>query len=126
MIRQFLNVALPTILLIFLAACGSSCPPDKVTYLDPPYPSGKLNAPGNNKLMETKGKEILFDDIITGPVCNDTWSGMVYVTCDIQIPSWEKDPFFFEDCGLEIDQDAVIYVEAHRDKAYNEGCSCHE
>jgi hypothetical protein len=76
--------------------------------------------------MDIKGKEILFNEIITGPVCNDTWSGMVYVTCDIQIPSWDKDPFFFGDCSLEIHEDAVIYVEAHRDKAYNKGCSCHE
>jgi hypothetical protein len=109
-----------------LAACGSSCPPEIVTYLDPPYAPEDSGILPQSTVMEIKGKEILFDEIITGPVCNDTWRGTIYVTCEIQIPSWEKDPFFFQDCELEIEDDAVVYVEAHRNKAYDKGCSCHE
>ncbi len=77
--------------------------------------------------MEIKGGGVLVDEIITGAVCNDTWNGVVYLTCDIQVPAWEKDPFFFQDCNLEIEEGAVVYVEAHKDEAYTDGCSsCHE
>jgi hypothetical protein len=97
-----------------------------LTYLEPPYPSGASNQVKQAVALEVKREEIIFDEVIRGPVCNDSWSGTIYVTCDIQIPLWEKDPFFFQDCDLDIDEEAVIYVQAHRDKSYNKGCSCHE
>lgn len=111
---------------IFLVSCGSSCPPESVTYLKPPYPPANTENPSQQAIIEIKRQEIHFDEIITGPVCNDTWSGQVYVTCDIQIPTWEGDPFFFQDCDLEIEEDTLVYVEAHNNKLYDEGCSCHE
>ena len=112
---------------IGLSACiGSTCPPDTVSYLTPPYPEEVLNSVREPQLIEIKGKEVLVDEIISGPVCNDTWSGVVYLTCDIQIPAWEGDAFFFQECDLDIEEDAVVYVEAHRNKPYTEGCSCHE
>jgi hypothetical protein len=76
--------------------------------------------------MEIKSKQIQVDRVITGPVCNETWSGTIYVSCDIQIPAWEKDPFFFQDCDFDIEEGTIVYVEAHNDKQYDKGCSCHE
>jgi hypothetical protein len=110
-----------------LAACiGSTCPPDTVSYFSPPYPAEDLELVAQPQLVDIKGEEIMIDEVITGPVCNDSWSGTVYVTCDIQVPAWEKDAFFFQDCDLDIEESAVVYVEAHRDEPYYEGCSCHE
>jgi hypothetical protein len=66
------------------------------------------------------------DEVISGDVCNDSWSGTIYVTCDIQVPSWEEEELFFQDCDLEIEEGTVVYVEAHGDQPYYQGCSCHE
>ncbi len=112
---------------ILLSSCiRSSCPPDAVTYLSPPYPPEIVGQSPQPQLIVIKGEQVMVDEIISGAVCNDTWGGEIYLTCDIQVPGWEKDPFFFEDCDLEIEEGAVIYVEAHNDDAYTEGCSCHE
>jgi hypothetical protein len=112
---------------VLLTACiSSSCPPESVTYLEPPYPSEISGEGSGQQLMAIKGEEVLVDRVITGPVCNDTWSGTVYLTCDIQVPAWEEDPFFWQDCDLEIAEGAQVYVEAHKDKLYTDGCSCHE
>jgi hypothetical protein len=125
--KQYLVPPLYLILIaITLAACGSSCPPETVTYMEPPFPGEEMDTGSQPEVVLIKGKDVLVDEVITGPACNDTWRGTVYLTCDIQIPAWERDPFFFQDCDLEIDEEAVVYVQAHRDKSYNKGCSCHE
>ena len=112
---------------LLMASCmNSSCPDGSVTYLSPPYPAALQEVSIQSQPVEIKGQEILMDRVITGPVCNDTWSGTVYLTCDIQVPAWEKDPFFWQDCDLEITEGAVVYVEAHKNKEYTDGCSCHE
>ena len=112
---------------LLLAACiSSSCPPEAVTYLEPPYPPEVVGISVKPRMVEINGQEVLVDEVITGAVCNDTWAGTVYVTCDIQVPAWEQDPFFWQDCDLEIEEGAIVYVEAHKDKQYDDGCSCHE
>jgi hypothetical protein len=109
-----------------ISACGASCPSETLSYGHHPFPEEEL-LPGNPSGMLTiKREEIGFDEIISGPVCNDTWWGTVYLTCDIQIPAWEDEAFFFKDCDLNITDGTVVYVEAHRDKPYYQGCSCHE
>jgi len=122
-----IRLILLTIPLILAACISSSCPDGAVTYLTPPFPpapEGELFQP---QTVEIKGQQIQVDRVITGPVCNDTWSGTVYLTCDIQVPAWEEDPFFWQDCDLEIEEGAVVYVEAHKGKEYSDGCStCHE
>ena len=124
--RYLSRVALITAA-IFLASCmRSSCPEGKVAYLSPPYPPQTDSMVAQPQLVDINGQEILVNRIISGAVCNDTWNDTVYLTCDIQIPAWDKDPFFFQDCDLEIAEDAVVYVEAHKNKAFTDGCSCHE
>ncbi len=118
---------------ILLAACTSStCPEGALSYLDPPYPLEDPSPPRPQTLALGR-QEISFDQVISGPLCNDTWSGTVYVSCDLQIPRWkgegngeeEVEPLFFEDCELVIAPDAVVYVEAHGNQPYMQGCSCH-
>jgi len=119
-------------LALLLSACKAECPSERISYLNDATLFPEITSPTNLAAaspptwLEINGKEIQIDRVITGPVCNDTWSGTVYVTCDIQIATWETDAFFFQGCDLDIDEDAVVYVEAHNDKGYNKGCSCHE
>ena len=81
--------------------------------------------------VEIRGKTVLVDRVVSGPVCNDHWSGVVYVGCDLQIPRWqgegeeESEALFFKDCDLRIAPDTVVYVEAHGNQPYLQGCSCH-
>lgn len=65
------------------------------------------------------------DRIVQGPLCSDTWSGVVYVACDLQIIEWEEDPTFLKDCDLNIEPGTVVYVASHNNEPYYKGCSCH-
>jgi len=71
------------------------------------------------------GRTLHVDKIVEGPLCNDTWSGTVYVTCDVQVLEWKDRPTFLEDCDLVIEPGTVVYVADHNDAAYYNGCSCH-
>lgn len=126
--KQSLIMLLLMGMAFIFSACKAECPPERISFssdlsLFPPKTTSDVFSPA---WMEVKGKEIQVDRVITGPVCNDTWSGTVYVTCDIQIPAWEGDPFFWQDCDFEIEEGTIVYVEAHNDKQYDKGCSCHE
>jgi hypothetical protein len=68
---------------------------------------------------------VLVDKIVAGSMCNDTWRGTVYVTCDVQVSEWENEPLFLKDCNLSIEPGTVVYVAYHNDTAYYNGCSCH-
>jgi hypothetical protein len=113
---------------LLLVACktGSTCLPETVSYLIPPFPEENMEQIIQPQEINIKREEVLVDEVITGPVCNDTWSGTVYVTCDIQIPAWEEEALFFQDCDLKIEEGTVVYVEAHGNQPYYQGCSCHE
>ena len=65
------------------------------------------------------------DKVVEGPLCNDNWSGTVYVTCDVQVYPWTENPTFLKDCQLNIEPQTVVYVAYHNNTAYYNGCSCH-
>jgi hypothetical protein len=65
------------------------------------------------------------DRVVEGPLCNGTWSGTVYVTCNVQVYPWEEKPTFLKDCDLTIEPGTVVYVADHGDEPYYKGCSCH-
>lgn len=117
---------------LFLSACTKTkiyCPPDVIGYLSPPY--SLENSEEGSKPQEIQiGRQLVkVDEVISGEVCNDTWSGTVYVTCDIQIPAWDSEAdeaLFFQDCDLKVEEGTIVYVEAHGDEPYYKGCSCHE
>jgi len=93
-------------------------PPDKL----PTPAQGSSTAPIEIKIG---GRNILVDRVIEGPLCNDTWSGTVYVTCNVQVYPWVENPTFLKNCKLDIAPDTVVYVAYHNDTAYYKGCSCH-
>lgn len=119
------------ILLVFLTGCQSSdpicptltgtpqylsVPPDELAALLP------ANGPGQ---VEIGRQTIQMDKIVEGPLCNDTWNGNVYVTCNVQVYPWEEHPTFLKDCELDIEPGTVVYVAYHNNTAYYNGCSCH-
>ena len=126
--------ALPSLVLVLLAAsaCGGPvCPEGSVTYLTDPADFPALVSPAPAALtpvvVEIGGRQVEVERVVTGPVCNEAWSGTIYVACNLQVAEWEKGeaPQFFENCDLTIDPDTVIYVAAHNDAVYYKGCSCH-
>jgi hypothetical protein len=123
--------------LFALLLCGCqpqpACPTGSVTYGEDPAQFPALSSPASAEPTATPstvkigGKNVQVDRVIRGPVCNDRWSGVLCVACDVQVPAWDHTgkPTFFKDCDLSIAPDTVIYVAAHKDAAYYNGCSCH-
>jgi len=119
--------------LLFLPACQPqvpACPPASGTPQYLAVPPQELPMPvrlSNSSPipMEIGGKTILVDKVVEGPLCNDTWSGIVYVSCNVQVYHWEEQPTFLKDCNLSIAPETVVYVAYHHDTAYYNGCSCH-
>jgi hypothetical protein len=120
-------------LAIFLSACQPACPPGSVQYIvgAPPEQASQPQvleaSPQEIEIRAFLGsKTITVDQVVEGFLCDDTWQGTVYVTCNVEIPAWEGEAFFFQDCKPLIEPGAMIYVAAHNDKPYSEGCTCHE
>jgi hypothetical protein len=121
---------LPLLLLIGCQPPVPACPPAIGTprYLTVPPEALPTPAPDSAStpfLMEIGGRTIPVDKVVEGPLCNDTWSGTVYVTCNIQVYPWEEQPTFLKNCNLSIAPGTVVYVAYHHDTAYYNGCSCH-
>lgn len=120
--------------LVLLSACQTTnapaCPTAVGTprYLTVPPEALPTYAPESAStpvLMEIGGRTISIDKVVKGPLCNDTWSGTVYVTCNVQVYPWEEQPTFLKNCNLAIAPGTVVYVAYHNDTAYYNGCSCH-
>lgn len=120
--------------LILLSACGSKAPacptpavgtPRWLTDL-PQDLTASTPTNGNAPLAVEIGRRVIqVDRVVEGPLCNDSWSGTVYVTCNVQVYEWKEDPTFLKNCNLSIAPGTVVYVAAHNDTAYYNGCSCH-
>jgi len=122
---------------ILLSACqrqNQVCPP--ITGTPPPQPALvdllALPVPESNSepmMIEIGGKMRRVDKLVDYPLCNDNWSGTVYVNCDAQVAQSaldeEENPLFLKGCSLKIEPGTVVYVAAHNDTAYYKGCSCH-
>ncbi|MCU0520753.1 MAG: hypothetical protein MUF84_08690 [Anaerolineae bacterium] len=122
--------------ILLLSACKADvCPPGSVSYVAEPslFPnlaSSTEADPGPTpSLIQIGRKTIEVDRVIHGPLCNDTWSGTVYVACDVQVVEWTKDEGskFLDGCNLTIEPETVVYVAAHNNAPYYKGCaSCHQ
>ncbi len=84
-----------------------------------------LNPPASSTTIDIGKRTITFDQVIEGPLCNGNWSGMVYVTCNVQVYPWVEEPTFLKNCNLKIAPGTVVYVAYHNNTAYYNGCSCH-
>jgi len=131
--NKFLGTCLSIFILLSLAACSpkSTCPVqnDSSRYLSPQEIKPQSSLPPENSSLPAKvmigGKLRTVDKVVTGPLCNDHWTGTVYVTCDVQVFAWEEKPLFLKDCDLSMEPNTVVYVADHNDAAYYNGCSCH-
>ena len=118
------------VLLILLSGCQPAkpaCPPVAGTpqYLTTLPTASTPDLSSTPTTVEIGDRTITVDKIVEGPLCNDTWSGTVYVTCNVQVFAWEEQPTFLKNCNLSIAPGTVVYVAYHHDTAYYNGCSCH-
>lgn len=118
--------------LLFLAGCRaekSTCPLVETTENYLTIPPEFLPTPAATSstpiIMKIRGRNVTVDEIVEGPLCNGTWIGTIYVTCNVQVYPWVDKPLFLKDCNLSIAPDTVVYVAFHNDTAYYKGCSCH-
>jgi len=121
-----------TLFFCLAAACQAAppaCPPGSITYLPRSDASQAAIVPENpqpaDQLLEIDGQEMLVNHVVRGRLCSGSWSGTVYVLCQIEIYAWEENPNFLENCDLSIAPGTVVYVAAHQDQPYYQGCSCH-
>jgi hypothetical protein len=131
---KYLTVLLlASTLLLLLCACqshSSVCPPGSVTFIDTTLfptmtsPTEALTSP-TPASIELGNGTVMVNRIVHGPLCNDTWSGTVYVACDVQVAKWVDKPTFFSACNLAIEPGTIVYVAAHNNAAFYSGCSCH-
>jgi hypothetical protein len=138
--RNRISLFILFILLGFLLfACtrnNTVCPADEGTTTRPalqladlielPPPTSDSSEPIQ---VEIKGRKMEVDKLVDYPLCNDNWTGTVYVSCDAQVAEAELDvesnPLFLAGCHLNIAPNTVVYVAAHNDAPYYKGCSCH-
>ena len=134
--KAITNIMILIFLSLLSSACGrnsSVCPPTTGTpepTLDILEVAAQIATPGPSPTpahVEIKGKMVLVDRVVSGPVCNATWHGKIYFGCNTQVLPWDEEegPLFFKDCDLQISPGTIIYVAYHNDQAYYKGCSCH-
>ncbi len=123
-----------TLAALFMSACqpvpspcqGSADTPRYLMIDVPQAPAVPTPGPSPTPVsMKIGGNTIQVNRIVEGPLCNDTWSGTVYVACNVQVYPWEKQPHFFKNCNLMIEPGTVVYVAYHNNTPYYNGCSCH-
>ncbi len=80
-----------SILLLLLTGCQEGKPACSVVtgtpqYLTVPPEVLATPIPGPSPIQYViDGKTMQVDKVVEGPLCNDTWSGTVYVTCNVQV-----------------------------------------
>jgi hypothetical protein len=118
-----------SVLVFAISGCKAAiCPEDSVKYVESVnlMPLNTNEPQSQKESIQIGNKEIEFDRVIHGPICNDTWKGTVYVACDVQVVKWLDTPKFLDGCNLTIEPDTVVYVALHNDAPYYKGCTeCH-
>ncbi len=131
MAQKYLSLVLLCSMLVMITGCQASTPvcvgqtgtPDYLSLAPDQLPTP---TPGSGPYLAMIGKsQVQVDKIVQGALCNDTWQGTVYVTCDVQVYPWVENPTFLKECQLNIDPQAVVYVAYHNNTAYFKGCACH-
>lgn len=126
--KRLLFLVLAFVMLGLTACKPDVCPEGSITYLDDAsmFPTEEELVKVGPEDVQIGSRTITFDRVVHGPVCNDTWTGKVYVACDITLQKWEEKPKFLEGCNLVVDPDTVVYVAAHNNAPYYKGCKeCH-
>jgi len=107
------------------------CTKESIGYIDdmalfpaPPNPAD-IRQEGKPVLVEINGKMKPVDRIVSGPICNEVWTGTIYVDCNIHIAVWKEAPRFFEECNFTVEPGARVIVAHHNNEPFYRGCSCH-
>jgi len=128
---KFYSTLMLGAILFLVVGCQEATPvcptvtgtPDYITVLPGSLPTP---TPSSGQVqVEIARREMYVDKVVEGPLCNDYWNGMVYVTCDVQVYPWVEEPTFLKDCQLNIEPQTVVYVAYHNNTAYYNGCTCH-
>jgi hypothetical protein len=139
MIHNRQSFVLLTLLFVFaLCSCARNktvCPPAEGTSADKPPLAEMIDLPppipASSEPVEVliQGRKMKVDKLVDYPLCNDNWSGTIYVSCEAQVAEAELDPdsnpLFLKGCDLNIAPNTTVYVAAHNDAPYYKGCSCH-
>lgn len=129
-------------LIILFGSVLSGCERNKtICFMDEGTPRAKLQLADVIKLSPPastsaepievliQGRKMNVDKLVDYPLCNDNWSGTVYVSCEAEVAEAQLDtnsnPLFLKGCSLNIAPNTVVYVAAHNDAPYYKGCSCH-
>ena len=123
-------IFLITIFIAILCSCqrtSSFCSSGAISHRDPSDPFPIIFSDQKTpQTLEIKRKNINFDQVISGQLCNNNLAGTVYVGCDIEIYSWKEKSTFLDNCDFEVEPGTIIYVASHNNTAYYKGCdSCH-
>lgn len=102
--------------LLFLSSCQPVNADDSAGQSEPPA----------GFAVEIEGDTVYVDRIVSGWMCDDTWSGTVYVDETVQVQNWKDKPDFFRNCSLIIEPGTVVFVAAHPGIRFSKGCSCHQ
>jgi hypothetical protein len=133
-ISLLLIITLSTFILVACERENTVCPPDNGTQQSAPNLAELIEStnpptPSEPILVEIQGNKMKVDRVVDYPLCNDDWSGTVYVSCQAQVAEAELDadanPLFLKGCNLKIAPNTVVYVAAHNNAAFYKGCSCH-
>lgn len=128
---KVLSALVLCMLFCFLAGCQDPTPvcpmvtgtPDYLTVSPELLPTPTSGS--GLRQVQIGRSQMQVDKVVEGALCNDSWSGIVYVACNVQVYPWVEDPTFLKNCQLDIDPQAVVYVAYHNNTAYYKGCSCH-
>ncbi len=118
-----------TLLAMLVLACQPNrpaCPTPAAALPSPaPSPTGAPTATPIATTVEINRRAVAVDQLVEGQLCDGTWRGTVYVSCNVRVRPWTEQPDFLKGCGLRIEPDTIVYVAAHNNAPYYNGCSCH-
>jgi hypothetical protein len=77
-------------------------------------------------MVEIGSRTVSVDKVVHGLLCDDVWSGTIYVAADVRVNPWVDEPAFLRDCNLEVRAGTIVYVAAHPGETFYKGCTCHE
>jgi len=129
--RGAILLLMPYVLLI--ASCLPT-PPPELLYTRTPQPAPASTSTmaldtdpsATPAMVEIGGRTVSIDKIVDGMLCDDVWSGTIYVTADVRVNPWVDEPAFLRECILEVRAGTVVYVAAHPGETFYKGCTCHE
>jgi len=123
---KYWGLVLVILLLAGCQAAAPACPEGAIQYTGAASLQALPISEAAAGTVELQGKQAVFDQVVSGPLCNNNLAGTVYIGCDIQIAAWQDAPNFLDGCDFSVEEGSEITVAAHKNAVYYKGCaSCH-